>query len=331
MAKRLSSTSFPQTEAAKWRCTDGQQPDEGPPPLYESSASSQSSEASSQSSEDSNPDIDPLASSNIDPVASSSGQQPDVRPIPSTAFYRHSQPVPFNEAFTNRRQHQELLTPHNGSNDWGDHQRIGHCVDQIPIFCNNSYHRSPCVSALERSIESTIDPHSSALDRIRTRTTAVLALAPSIERPRYTIHTGLTHRSAAPQVVAPTIVLPTHAPHERWRHLPSVFAPSVLTSCSIVPNFILKHVWLGSWGYNDVYKMNRHLGLTMLDDGVDDGPSARRALERRGWDAPRFALALAEHNRDVAQAGSLAEAAAAKQVAAVQSGAVQSTNDWPFP
>ena len=73
--------------------------------------------------------------------------------------------------------------------------------------------------------------------------------------------------------------------------------------------------------------MNRHLGLTMLDDGVDDGPSARRALERRGWDAPRFALALAEHNRDVAQA----QAAAANQAAAVQSGAVQSTNDWPFP
>jgi hypothetical protein len=103
---------------------------------------------------------------------------------------------------------------------------------------------------------------------------------------------------------------------------PTVFSPSNLdcftfSRGSFVPNFILKRMWLGSWGYNDVYKVNKDLGLAMLEEGVDDGATARKALERRGWDAAHFAQAVSEHNRDVKQA----QAAAANK----------SKNDWPFP
>ena len=103
----------------------------------------------------------------------------------------------------------------------------------------------------------------------------------------------LQHRAEAPEVTAPAPALPSCAPHERWRHAPRIF--QVWRPCCIIYTFILKFVWLESWGYNDIYQCNKLLAEALLKEGVGDGPSARKVLERRGWGPSKFAEAVAEH------------------------------------
>jgi hypothetical protein len=131
-----------------------------------------------------------------------------------------------------------------------------------------------------------------------------------------TLSSQLQHRARAPAVEAPSPARPSYGPHERWRHAPNIFK---VWNSGIVQNTCLKHIWLESWGYNDIYSCNRPLARALLEEGVDDGASARRALERRGWDSARFAMAIREHDE------------AKKGRSPKDTGVAKERIYWPFP
>jgi hypothetical protein len=125
---------------------------------------------------------------------------------------------------------------------------------------------------------------------------------------------GRLHRAAAPRVEAPPAPLPTGASHERWKDAPGCFK---CWRAGVVHSYILVDIWLGSWSINDIYKCNAYLARALTAEGVDDGASARRNLEHRGWNAARFAQVLREERREHLSAGSEC--------------GKKCTNDWPFP
>ena len=183
-------------------------------------------------------------------------------------------------------------------------------LDEDEVMPPKESHKKPLTDAPQPDAKATLDEQ----DPLGMPSDGLCSHLSCMAVP--TLSSRLQHRARAPAVEAPSPARPSYGPHERWRHAPNIFK---VWNSGIVQNTCLKHIWLESWGYNDIYSCNRPLARALLEEGVDDGASARRALERRGWDSARFAMAIREHDE------------AKKGRSPKDTGVAKERIYWPFP